>query len=83
MTVTRELMKSHLRTGAATTIILLHPKVARVQNRAANDPSVFTTTENSPARALSWLKAPTTGSPKIIDIYKFRLRAIKMHQIKF
>ena len=24
-----------------------------------------------------------TGSPKIIDIFKFRLRAIKMHQIKF
>ena len=24
-----------------------------------------------------------TGSPKIIDVFKFRLRAIKRHQIKF
>ena len=69
MTVTRELMKSHLRTGAATTIILLHPKVARVQNRAANDPSVFTTTENSPARALSWLKAPTSTFKTLVRHY--------------
>ena len=69
MTVTRELMKSHLRTGAATTIILLHPKVSRVQNRAANDPSVFTTTENSPARALSWLKAPTSTFKTLVRHY--------------
>ena len=32
MSVTRELMKAHLRSGAATTIILLHPKVARGQS---------------------------------------------------
>ena len=32
MSVTRELMKCHLRSGAATTIILLHPKVARLQS---------------------------------------------------
>ena len=31
-----------------------------VENRAANDPSVFTIREKAPTRAFSWLKAPTS-----------------------
>ena len=59
---------------------------AGVNFSVADDPSVsqsdFAITEKAPIRAFSWLKAPT-GSPKIINIFKFRLRAIKRHQIKF
>ena len=37
-------------------VILLR---SRVMSRAANDPSVITITEKAPAKAFSWLKAPS------------------------
>ena len=36
-------------------------KEARVQSRAANDPSALTITGKAPTRAFSWLKAPTSA----------------------
>ena len=33
---------------------------AAVLTRAANDPTVFTTTVKAPTMVFSWLKAPTT-----------------------
>ena len=35
-------------------------QLGRVESRAANDPLVFTITENAPTRAFSWLKVPTS-----------------------
>ena len=35
--------------------------MGRVESRAANDPLVFTITENAPTRAFCWLKVPTNA----------------------